>query len=102
MLAKRVNRRELVLDRKLRDATALAYQKSIRGYHDRVRPIFRQSLKRCVESCAIVDRVDHKRTANPLRPLTRALERKRQIAVGGIGRDSGFSQSRDRLFQQLQ
>src|SRR6516164_3823576 len=40
ILAKAKNRGELLLDRELRDAAALAHQKSVRRHHEGIRPIF--------------------------------------------------------------
>jgi hypothetical protein len=57
MLAKDINRGESILDRKLRDAIARAYLKSIRRYHDGGQPILRQRHEGCSEAFRLRRRV---------------------------------------------
>src|SRR5947208_1735001 len=62
VLAEGIGGGQLVLDRELRDAAALACQKSVRRHQESVRPIF-------------------------LRALSRALQRERHIVIRGVEKE---------------
>src|SRR6266446_2202074 len=57
VLAEGIDGGQFVLDRELRDAAALAYQKSVPWHQEAIRPILRQFHERYIEGCDVVDLV---------------------------------------------
>src|SRR6266446_5472738 len=102
ILAEGIDGGQFALDRELRDAAALAHQKSVRRYHQSVRPIFHYGHERCIEGCGVVDLVDGEGYVQHLRALSRALQRERHIVIRGVEEDGDPRQPGDYLFQQLQ
>src|SRR6516165_777282 len=61
VLAQAIDGGQFVLDRELRDAAALAHQKSVPRHEEAIRPIFRQLHERYIEGCDVVDLVEGER-----------------------------------------
>src|SRR5262252_5695868 len=61
VLAESIDGGQFVLDRELRDAAALAHQKSVPRHEEAIRPIFRQLHERYIEGCDVVDLVEGER-----------------------------------------
>src|SRR5215510_2195695 len=61
VLAEAIDGGQFVLDRELRDAAALAHQKSVPRHQEAIRPILRQLDERYIEGCDVVDLVEVER-----------------------------------------
>src|SRR4051794_933591 len=67
VLAEGIDGGQFVLDRELRDAAALAHQKSVSRHQEAIRPVLRQLHEPCIERCDVVGLVEGEREVQRLR-----------------------------------
>src|SRR5262245_41764884 len=102
VLAEGIDGGQFVLDRKLRDAAALAHQKGVRRYHESVWPIFCYRHERGIEGCSVVDLVDGEGYVQHLRALSRTLQCKRHTVIPGVEENGDLRNAGNHVLQQLQ